>query len=100
MGYSTHCQPFAQGVPSSQRAQSPWPSFALSFGLLETDTALTSTSPRAGRTRAQPGETQGCPQYLSREFWGMQEPGSPHTAAGMSVEESSGVQTGAAPVTG
>lgn len=73
MGYSTHCQPFTQGVPSSQRAQSPWPSFALSFGLLETDTALTSTSPRAGRTRAQPGETQGCLQYLSKEFWGMQE---------------------------
>lgn len=91
MGYSTHCQPFAQGVPSSQRAPNPWASFALSLGLCETDTALTSTSPRAGRTRVQPGETEGCPQYLSREFWGMQEHGSQHAAADIPVEGSSGV---------
>lgn len=91
MGYSTSCQLLTQGVPSSQRAPNPWPSFALSIGLHETDAALTSTSPREGRTRPQPGETQGCPHYLNREFWGMQEHGRQHAAAGISVEGSSGV---------
>lgn len=45
-------------------------SFALSFGLCDTDSALTSTSPRAGKTRAQPGETQGCPSVSAGSFGG------------------------------
>lgn len=70
VGYSTHCQPFAQGVPSSQRAPNSWPSFALSLGLCETDTALTSASPRSGKPGHSLGRQRDAPSISAENFGG------------------------------